>query len=163
MVDWLLDPGFPDFASHASDLSSHAHQHRLCSRKEPKISMHYRHQRTFSVPVACRFEGLNHPVLRPSLVSPMLWAVGAKSIDCMLHVVPMFVNGAKCSQRVFAGRCDRVCNRVQRRRLGRPAGRCPCHGRLSMGIPLRPGPLNARSKAISLCLHLVMSRVKCTK
>jgi hypothetical protein len=30
--------GFPDFGAHGSELSGHAHQHRLCSRKEPTIS-----------------------------------------------------------------------------------------------------------------------------
>jgi hypothetical protein len=61
--------GFPKFGAVAIEVPGPRHQHRLRAQKEPTISMSCRFQRIFSVPFACRFEALNHPLLPPLVVS----------------------------------------------------------------------------------------------
>jgi hypothetical protein len=61
--------GFPKNGAVAIEVSGHAHQHTLYAGKEPTVSMPCKLQRIFSVPFACRFQALNHPLLPSSVVS----------------------------------------------------------------------------------------------
>jgi hypothetical protein len=65
-LDW---GGFPDFAAHAGDLPGHAHQHRLCSRKETEISILIGVGEFPFVPFACRSEPQNRVNPLPPFVS----------------------------------------------------------------------------------------------
>ena len=122
--------GFPDFMAHASELSSHAHQHRSYSGKEPMISVSCQPRRIFSVPLACRYEALNHAAWLPPLVSPTLWAVGIRSIESILHVASMSVNRPNMWIRSLNSRSDRPNDHNRRNRAEqfiRQTLPSPCH------------------------------------
>jgi hypothetical protein len=130
-LDW---GGFPDFAAHARNLPRHAHQHRLCARKEPNISMGCEQRRISVVPFACRFQPQNRFNPLPTFVSAHRIAAGHFSDESIIgvpslsaqHVELEGVPDAACRSRpaaVFYTASRLVAD--QRTRLPLPKGVAP--------------------------------------